>query len=211
MTLCIGFGANDMRRDTANTGGITRIERRAGWGPEEGDSYIVVGYLLPATRRRNFQGRARYFQRGELGLDARWELAHLWAPRFGDEAAAGIMWAPTEMNQTFQNHIVEPWITRLRGHAPPRSVEITAVATSWSGDFLSARYGWSGFKGAEFLKRVTYEVSSCPGGMVSPDAGVRLLGSSIAMELDAPRPGVLPRVVILEAETLRGRVATLRR
>ncbi|MCZ6855811.1 MAG: polymorphic toxin type 4 domain-containing protein [Gammaproteobacteria bacterium] len=205
MTLCIGFDPNDMRRDTANTGGIIRVERRDARGPDEHNTFIVVGRLLPGTHRRNFQGSARYFQRGELGLGLEWELAHLWAPRFGDEAAAGIMWAPKEMNQTFQNHAVEPWITDLRDSAPPRSVEITAVATSWDNDVLASRYNWSGFKGVEFLKQVTYEVSDCPSGMQGPISGVRLLGSSVSMTLDAPRPGILPRVVKLETETLQSR------
>jgi hypothetical protein len=209
MTLCIGFGANDMRRDTAGTGGISRIERRKGNTVEEGNIYIVVGHLLPATHRRNFQGSSRYFQRSELGLSPAWELAHLWAPRFGDEAAAGIMWAPQELNQTFQNHVVEPWITSLRDAAPPSSVEITAIAVSWNNDLLASQFNWSGYMGAEFLKEVSYEVNRCPSGMLGPHSGVRLLGSSVSMSLNTPRPGILPRVVRLETETLQGGTATV--
>ena len=202
MAIIKGFGPADSTADTAGTGGITYIERRASNKNDERNIYVIKGHLLPPmSKRKNFQGKSRYFQRGELGLSDDWELAHLWPPRFGDEAAAGIMWAPQEMNQDFQNHKVEPWLQGLRSSSHSAAIEITAIAASWCPKFLAAK-GNPDYKGAEFLKWVCYEVSNCPTGTPSPAGGGPLLGSSIHLPQEPLQPGHVPNVVNVEVGTL---------
>lgn len=201
MPTIIGISPADATRDTAGTGGISYIERRASPKPDEYREYVIKGRLLPPIKRKNFQGKSRYFQRGELGLSDAWELAHLWPPRFGDESAAGILWAPQEMNQTFQNHAVEPWLQGLRTQFAGAAIEVTATAASWCPDFLASK-GNPDFKGAEFMKWVCYEVSDCPTGTQSPAGGGPLLGSSIYLQMEPIVPGHLPKVVRVEGDTL---------
>jgi hypothetical protein len=198
----VGISSADATRDTAGTGGITHVERRDSTKSDEGKVYIIKGHLLPPmSKRKNFQGSSRYFQRGELGLSDDWELAHLWPPRFGDESAAGILWAPKQMNQDFQNHGVEPWLQRLRISNPGASIEITAMAASWCPKFLTSK-GNPDYKGAEFMKWVSYEISNCPTGTPSPAGGGPLLGSSILMQMEPMVPGQLPKVAHVEGDTL---------
>lgn len=201
MPRIIGIPLADSTRDTANTGGITYIKRHESTISDERYEYIITGNLLPPmTRRKNFQGSGRYFQRQELGLSEEWELAHLWPPRFGDEAAAGIMWATQEMNQQMQNHCVEPWLQSLRRLYPGAQIEITATAASWCPNYLRSR-GNPDYKGAEFLKRVSYEVTNCPRGTQGP-AGGPLLGTSISMQMKPLSPGILPDKVHIQADHL---------
>lgn len=200
MPMIEGIPENDATRDTANTGGIKSVVRRPGAKADEGYIYAITGILLPPTKRRNFQGKSRYFQIGEIGLSDDWELAHLWPPRFGDEAAAGIMAAPKELNQVFQNHKVEPWLQDLRVCCGPGPIEITASAASWSNKFLMSK-GNPDYGKTEILKWVSYDVTNCPTGTISP-AGGPLLGSSITLQLKPPMPGCLPTVFSIKADTL---------
>jgi len=183
-------------RKTARTGGIISIAKYSSNVESEGHIVEIVGWLKPAlAKRKNFQGRMDYFQRGELGLSEDWELAHLWAPRFGDEAGAGIMWAPIEMNQTYQNHLLESWLDCLR-QAAPGKVKLKAIAISWKGAYLNMYYGWNdqALRGADFLKQVSYQIIDCPVGMTCPKSRVSLLGRKITLELEPPRPGTVPKV-----------------
>ena len=221
MVMIVGIPNYDATRDTAGTGGIKRVERKRSTKGDEGYIYSITGLLLPSTKRRNYQSSSRYFQIGELDLPSslmpsEWELAHLWPPRFGDESAAGIMAAPKEMNQTFQNHKVEPWLESLR-HATDGPIHITASAACWCSKFLrnignastvmvntangamAKQVGY--FDKTEVLKWVRYDVTNCPTGTRSP-AGGPLLGTSILMQMDPPRANYLPRVVHTETDTI---------
>jgi hypothetical protein len=101
----------------------------------------------------------------ELGLSADdWEIAHLWGPGFGDEAAAGIMMAPKQVNQVWQNKGIEHYIRELgkRARAEGGNVKVTARATSWGSPTPS---GWVPPKGADFLQRAEYKITlELPGG-----------------------------------------------
>ena len=200
MPRITGIPEHDATRDTARTGGIVSISRKASNRSDEGKVYSITGILLPPAKRKNFQSSSRYFQIRELGLSGDWELAHLWPPRFGDEAAAGIMAAPKEMNQTFQNHCVEPWIQDLMSAVRHGFIEITASAASWDNAFLMAK-GNPDYSRTEIMKWVRYDVTDCPTGTLGP-TGEPLLGTSIKMQLSPPAPGEMPRVVKLEGDTL---------
>lgn len=202
MPMIIGIPEHDATRDTAGTGGIRAIARKRSGHADEGWIYTIRGVLRPPIKRRNFQGKSRYFQVGEIkALQGHWELAHLWPPRFGDEAAAGIMAAPAEMNQAFQNHGIEPWLQQLR-KGTGGLVEITARAACWDAGWLRKVCGFDDSIGrTEVMKWVEYSVSDCPTGTQSPIGGP-LLGTSVKMQLEPPRPGVMPKVVHIEGGTL---------
>lgn len=196
MTTCVGIPDFEKTGKTAGTGGISRIERRNSADPKEWYIYTIVGRLLEGMKvRKDFQNRSNhFFQAGELGLDGDWELAHVWGPGFGDECAAGIMWAPKRVNQEFQNRGIEKWLRNLRSQSPQRSVELTATAVSWNNDFLEKRCHWTGFKGVEFLKRIEYRVTG-PAGIKDTITGLPLRGAMIGLEIDPPRPRApTPRV-----------------
>ncbi len=195
MPTIVGIPDWEKTGKTAGTGGISHIERRGSPDPQERNIFIIVGRLLDSIKRKNFQNRSGHFhQAGELGLTGDWELAHIWGPGFGDEAAAGIMWAPERVNQDFQNRGVEKWLRGLQAIHGPGVVEITATAASWDNDFLARHYQWSGFRGAEFLKRIEYEVTG-PAGLNDSDTGLPLRGMRIGLTLDPPRPNTpTPRV-----------------
>lgn len=201
MVMITGIEDHDGARDTARTGGIKSIKRERSLKIDEGFVYPIQGVLLPSLKkRRSFQGRTRYFQISETGLSSDWELAHLWPPRFGDEAAAGIMAALKEMNQDFQNHRVEPWLQRLRSFYPGVEIEITASAACWKNEFLKSK-GNPDYSKTEILKWVSYEISKCPTRTLSP-IGEPLLGTSIKMQLEFPLPGYLPKISKIGADTL---------
>ena len=188
-------------RKTAGTGGIISVAKYASAAESEGHVFEIVGWLKSPIKRKNLQGRTDYFQRYELGFSDQWELAHLWAPRFGDESGAGILWAPVEMNQTYQNHLLESWLDILRSSAAGQ-VKLRATAISWNSAYLARYYGWSSatLARADFLKRVSYQIIQCPAGMVCPKSHVKLLGCKIILELAPPSPGKVPKVRLPSVE-----------
>jgi hypothetical protein len=78
---------------TAGTGGVNGV---SGFRAPDGSLQISVeGEVLPSIGRRGFeQGLVRG---SDLGL-ANYDLLHLWGPRLGDEAAAGIWLGPKQIN-----------------------------------------------------------------------------------------------------------------
>jgi hypothetical protein len=85
---------------TAGTGGITGL---SGFRAQDGSMQISVqGRVLPSIARQGFEhGLVRG---SDLGL-ANYDLLHLWGPRLGDEAAAGIWLGPTPINIGVQARI----------------------------------------------------------------------------------------------------------
>ncbi len=63
-----------------------------------------------------------------------YEVAHLWGPGFGDEARDGMMYAPREMNQEFQNRFVESRLREMQSLAQKQgaTIELTARCESYS-------------------------------------------------------------------------------
>lgn len=189
-----GIPDHDGTIDTAKKGGIRSIKRFRSLAKDEAYIYIIRGVLLPPMKKRkNFQNSTRYFQIGEIGLSDDWELAHLWPPRFGDESAAGIMAAPKELNQSYQNHKVERWIQSLRTKYVGGPIEVIAAAACWDNHFLMSK-GNPDYGKTEILKWVSYTISDGPKGATTP-AGTPLLNTSVTLELKPPTPGVLPTVI----------------
>ena len=97
-----------------------------------------------------------------------YERAHLWGHGFGDEARDGIMYAPAEFNQFWQNKAVEAWIRNLgeQARALKGNLVLRARATSYSPGELTevARKSKAAGKrvragdGEYILKNVTYEL-----------------------------------------------------
>jgi hypothetical protein len=87
-----------------------------------------------------------------------YERAHLVGPGFGGELAEGIMHAPTELNQEWQNRIVEGF---LRNQAEAgRSVDVTVTAT---GQRLAIPLANGTFRHVDVLTSVTYVVHGADG------------------------------------------------
>ncbi|WP_445366136.1 polymorphic toxin type 4 domain-containing protein [Microbulbifer sp. ANSA001] len=195
MPVIAGIPEYCKTRDTAGTGGILSIERRISTNCDERYVYTIKGKLLtPLTRRRNYQNSSRYTQINDIGLTDDWELAHLWPPRFGDESAAGIMAAPKELNQKFQNHGVEKWVQQLRLTHANSTIEVTASAACWCNKFLRSK-NIPNIGRTEYLKWVKYTISGAPIAAANPADG-RLQNTSIMLELTLHQQGGLPRVIV---------------
>lgn len=98
-----------------------------------------------------------------------YERAHLWGHGFGDEARDGIMYAPAEFNQFWQNKGVERWIRELSVEARKLNgnLVIRARATSYSPREITQQLIKDGQEvgkrvragdGEYLLKEVTYEL-----------------------------------------------------
>ena len=179
----IGAGVSDAR--TAAMGGVESIKQVL--NPFNEVETVIEGRLLegmdrdtaPNYNREKIWSTLRKLH-PELKL-AEWEAAHLWGPGFGDEAAAGMMLAPKEVNQVWQNRGVEQFLRELRGIAAAEGWEIhvRAVARSHArtfaggmGDSLmqSVQYDFSvGRPGGpkQPFGQVSFSVGTPPGGVVS--------------------------------------------
>ena len=95
--------------DTAGTGGIREI--RANLSADGTLSVEINGDLRQPIPRRTAPNFNRTVPSGnDIGLTD-YEAAHNWGPGFGDEARDGMMYAPRDVNQLFQNQDIE---SRLR-------------------------------------------------------------------------------------------------
>jgi Domain of unknown function (DUF4157)/Bacterial toxin 4 len=127
------FSNADLR--TAGTGGIESITQRVNASNQT--VVIIEGRLLAPIANRSLNApnfnKEKVWQtlRGEHGLPT-WQAAHLWGPGFGDEAAAGIMLAPSDVNLIWQNQGVESFLRDLQEMAAVEgaSVHVRAVAIS---------------------------------------------------------------------------------
>lgn len=131
-----------LNRLTAGTGGIRTITSRK--LHDGSKSITITGVLLPPIPRSDAPNYNKRLPTGRMiGLPT-YEIAHLWGPGFGDEAWDGMMYAPREVNQAWQNRGIEGWLRGLRTGAEREgaTVELTATACShadtWQGsDLLS--------------------------------------------------------------------------
>jgi len=132
---------------------------------------------------------------GELGLGGRYEIAHLWGPGFGDEASAGLMFAPTDFNQFWQNQRMEDFLRHLRdeGIRVGGEVRLSATARAWDMSSLPTsmqsqlRAGAAG-SGIDplhtpFLREVSYRFELVSGGQ---PVGT---GATITLAVGAPPAG----------------------
>jgi hypothetical protein len=151
------------RHRIAGTGGIERIT--ASRTPEDGISVAIEGNIRPGLAREAEKVTPDRPRAPDFNLDRRyamlktglpqphdWELLHLWGPGFGDEAAAGMMLGPKEINHVWQNQSIESYIRRLGEQARREkgAVQLKATATAWKSPAPS---------GGLFLKEAHYEVT----------------------------------------------------
>jgi hypothetical protein len=164
---------------TANTGGIQRINEATDvFGAR---TVTVEGRVLDSIPDRagnapNYNREPHWRDiRNELGVPE-YEAAHLWGPGFGDEAAAGIMLAPRELNQAWQRSGAEQYIRDLGNAARANGgeVRLTARATSHGSDVRG---------GDALLSEVTYDVS------LVDRAGNVVDGRRISISVDPPPSG----------------------
>lgn len=145
-----GYDAQTMQR-----GGVEKITK---FEPDAFGARTVEidGKLLEPVKDRktnpnvpNYNGDQVWKDlKSELGLK-NYEAAHLWGPGFGDEAAAGMMLAPRQVNQFWQNQGAEAFLRRLGDQAREAGgqVRVTAKATSHGRDVRG---------GDALLAQVTY-------------------------------------------------------
>ena len=160
----------DFDQQIAGTGGIDRILVRD--APNEGRMAVTIeGDILPGrltrrpanvtptTRRApDFNTSGSLHSVAEAGLNANWQRLHLWGPGFGDEAAAGMMWGPRNVNLVWQNDSIENYIRQLAELSQRNGgrTRVRATAISWENP---TPRGWSAPQGDHFLKMVEYEVT----------------------------------------------------
>jgi hypothetical protein len=136
---------------TAGTGGIKDI-----WAyrhPDGSYEYQITGDLLPPlVREAPSTPKFNELQPkgSEIGLPD-YEVSHLWAIGFGDEAWDGMMLAPQIVNQKIQGR-VERRLRELREQAQGYDATIELVATARSHPIFSTPP-----KGHQLLAEVRYE------------------------------------------------------
>ncbi len=185
---------SDMR--TAGTGGIESIERRINT-VDNSQTVTITGEILPAMDRL----RAPNYNNEEMWRVLRenhnlpdYQAAHLAGPGFGDEAAAGMMLAPSEVNLVLQNGRAERFLRQdlpaLAEAASRRlgrrvSIRYVAVATSHPGTVAGGaalkevEYTFSAVMdgGEVTLGRIEFSVGLPPAGKVSEVNVTRLGGN----------------------------------
>jgi hypothetical protein len=167
--------------DTAGTGGIKKI---AAERSRDGTlSVTISGELMPPLKR-NAPGTPTFNRElptgGAIDLPNH-EVAHLWGPGFGDEARDGMMYAPREVNQAFQNHGIESRLRELETIARDSGakIEVTARAESYPRD------AW---RGHEMLQHAAYSFQAR-----LPDGTVKQIGE---VDIWVPRPGTSGSVTV---------------
>jgi hypothetical protein len=82
-----------------------------------------------------------------------WERDHLWGPRWGDEAAAGIGHSPSDVNQLWQNHGIETELDGLRDRATELGGSIVVDA-----ERISQPRNLEGGAWGDCVSQLTYKV-----------------------------------------------------
>ena len=150
---------------TAGTRGIASIERRINT-VDNSQTVTITGEIRPALNRAaapNYNTEKMWrILRQEHGLPD-YQGAHLWGPGFGDEAAAGIMLAPRDVNLIWQSGRAEKFLREdlpdmaqaaSRHFGRPVAIRLRAVATSHPGTVA----------GGAALKEVQYTFSIAADG-----------------------------------------------
>lgn len=155
-----GFKLTDFDKQTAGTGGVKSIKKGA--DPEGLYGVTIEGELkdpIPREQAPNYNASNKLFDPEGPGLDPKqWQKSHAVGPGFGDEAAAGLMEAPEEMNQLFQNRGVEGWMRDLHQSVKAAGGKVTYKVSVVPWKFPTPG-GWSPTSGAEFLRIAEYRVN----------------------------------------------------
>lgn len=162
---------------TRGTGGIQAM--RAFETPQGGVQLEVAGDLLPSIapvrkRLRHPDGTHKPIdfshELGEAGtrryggkplVDAKgkvYERAHLWGHGFGDEARAGIMYAPSAVNQAFQRVKIENFLIEQAAIAEKLGGKVTVAAKARSHPLTKAGSNLKDAKGEMVLSELSYDI-----------------------------------------------------
>jgi hypothetical protein len=163
----------NIARETAGTGGIRAI---SGVRAADGSKKIVVqGYVRPSIGRRGFE--TRLVSGKDLGIPT-YQRLHLWGPRLGDEAAAGIWLGPGAINIGEQAR-VEKLLQDLaiRAQREGGVVQLQITGTTHAAEVLPTR-----FRAHEFVSELTYEFR-----VVTP--GTESLSGRVTIEIGPPPNG----------------------
>lgn len=134
--------------DTAGTGGIKKISGQR--HPDGSLEVTIYGELKDPIPRDKAPNYNRDLPTGsQIGLPD-YEIAHAWGPGFGDEARDGLMYAPREFNQLFQNQKMEKFLRDLHSTAS-KSGATVQVTVRVEG------YPLRTWRGHEMLKEATYQ------------------------------------------------------
>ena len=141
-----------LTRDTAKTSGIRHIE--GGRLPNGTIGVQITGELKPSIKRSeapnyNKGGDSISSMGPEVNARANgglsthgYEKAHLWGPGFGDEARDGIMLAPYQVNQIFQNDTMEEALRVMQHQVREQygdSAKVVVTASAVSHPTMSTR------------------------------------------------------------------------
>lgn len=167
--------------DTAQRGGIWEIE---GWHFRDRNvkKFRLKGELLDSIKPRS--SAPNYNLEGIPGSAigrADYERAHLWGPGFGDEARDGIMLAPREVNQIWQNQGVEKYLRELHADAAGSGSKIIVEVTGLSHSITETG-------GHEMLKEIRYDFSR-----LHSNGTMEKIGS---VEIEIPLPNSRERISV---------------
>lgn len=192
------FYDNDTFIATRGTGGIK--ESRALEMPDRSVQFELGGDVLPSISpirttqrypdlrhtRQDFSHRLEPAKSRHYGgtplrdADGKsYQRAHLWGHGFGDEARAGLMYAPAEVNQLLQSRGVERFLREQANLAAEKGGQVRLVAKARSHPPTQARSQLNRKKGEFVLSELIYEID-----ITRPD------GSKFAarVELTIPKP-----------------------
>jgi hypothetical protein len=159
---------------TAGRGGIRTIHR-ADVGPVGNKEFIttIEGRLLPTIRRTDLE-RQILRPPAEVGLSG-WDRAHLWGPIFGDEAAAGILYARAGFNRGVQLRLEQVLRSLRQDVAGGGEVLVTATNRSFPQSVAGGRvlaelkYEFTvRLAGGQTGRRITVEFTLEPPGPLPP-------------------------------------------
>jgi hypothetical protein len=163
---------------TRRTGGIERMSSRLLSGNRL--SITIEGRILEPMERPAYGYNDMFNDVNPVGRPEGYVAAHLWGPGFGDEAYAGIMYAPVQVNNVLQSS------GNVRGIE--RWIQVAAAEVRALGGELHVRARADAYPKANprdplILQSVTYEVAA-----QFPDGSVQR--RTISVEVTAPPNGV---------------------
>ena len=154
--------------ETAKTSGIQQIRKGLPLDPKSHTLTAISGTVLePLWRGKkserpkhkiqapNFNSsyRSKSLSGGEVAKRypniLLFEMGHLWGPGFGDEAFAGMMWVPREVNQFLQGPLEDRIRELYEDTKHGSNVEIVASVQSWNEENMIT----------EFARAIDYRVT----------------------------------------------------
>ena len=151
---------------------ISPIRRRLDHpdGTHKPIDYSTEAGQLRRAKNRRYEGRALVDENGEG-----YQRAHLFGHGYGDEARAGLMYAPPEVNQILQGRGIERFLMQRAGEGG--SVDVVAKARSYPRS--RGNTNLSEARGEFLLRQLVYEFKVTRVDGTTFEAGIRF---------DIPKP-----------------------